>query len=217
MKLSEFQTREEVRAVLENVGRTAPSLAPLRDGIVIDGSICRLTIGVLMLLQIVDNDIFFSEEEDMDAPISVQAMFECFWLCNEDNLDTAITVADDRERLDKIINKLVRSYGKRRQKAICSEVSDWIRGQVTTIEQISSGDEGEETPLPSDWWVEAVDTLASTYGWSEEFILWKLPVVRAMKYQEAIAVRLEGEQRSSDIDDDAIKALKLLEEEKANG
>lgn len=75
--LSEFQSRNDVRAALADVKRVAPPLSSLRDGIVIDGIICRLTIGSLTLLQIANNEIFFSDDVDTDKPLDDKSIFEC--------------------------------------------------------------------------------------------------------------------------------------------
>jgi len=213
MDLNEFQSRKEVRAALECVHGVAPSLYPMRDGVLIDGFTCRLTIGTLVLLQIAQNEIFFSDEGQIDDPLSDYAIFECLWLCCEDNLDMAVNIAGDKERLEKQVKKLMGGYFAKERQRIHREISAWIRTQVTTVEQMGS-DEGDDSTLLSDWWVDAVDILASNYSWSEEFILWRLPLIRAMKYQEAIALRINDEQRSTDIKDETVEALELLEKEK---
>jgi hypothetical protein len=213
MDVVEFQSREEVRVALESVKRVAPSLSPMRDGVVIEGLVCRLTIGTLALLQSAQNEIFFSEEERIDEPLSDYAIFECLWMCDEANLDMAVNIAAEKEVLKKEVNKLMGGYGRRGRAKIHAIVSQWIRSQIDTVEQMGTG-EGDDVTLSADWWVDSVDIIASNYGWSEEFILWRMPLVRAMKYQEAIALRLNSEQRSSDINDNALEALKLFDEER---
>jgi len=216
MNLREFQSREEVRVALSLVERVAPPLAPLRDGAIIGGNVCRLTVGTLCLLQVAQNEIFFANDINKEHPVEEYEFFEALWLCSEDNVDTAVWITDDPERLEAEVKSFMRGFRKKARARICAEFSSWVEEQVRALEQASKeGD--EDTQLPSDWWVDSVDVLAFQYHWPEDYIMWKLPLVRALKYQEAINDRLEGKERSTDISPEAIDALKLLEKEKENG
>jgi len=59
--------------------------------------------------------------------------------------------------------------------------------------------------------------LACQYHWEEEFILWYLPLTRAIKYQERICARNNGDTVSENISDDIMTALDNIEEMKSHG
>jgi hypothetical protein len=211
MDVVEFQSSEDVRAALEGLKRAVPHLPSMRDGIIIEGEVCRLTIGTLTLLQIADNQIFFSDESDIDKPIDELSLFQCFWLCAEGNIDEAVWIADKKEELEKTVKRFMRGFSKRKRARMCEQAENWIASQVSVVEQMAGQENDAGSSLPARWRTECVDVIASAYGWDEFFITWRLPLVRAMEYQEAIGLRISGEQGSDDIQD---KTIELLEKQK---
>lgn len=202
-----LQSSQEARAVLESISSALPCLSLLRDVCVIEGYVCRFTIGTLTLLQAANNRVFNGGDVDPDE----LDILEAFYLCCDEHIDDSVWIARDPDELSKAVKKFAKGLGRSGRKIA---VNDYILWLNDTNEAMPQGDGSEGGSVPTDWWVDAVDVLASEYNWSEEYIIWQLPIIRSLRYQEALCARRSGERRAADISDETVKALELLEEKK---
>lgn len=201
-----INSEDRVQRILSGVGRRRCALESFRDGRIIDGYNCRLTIGRLALMGIAECKIFSCAT---DVELSGDDVLAAWWFTIEDNIDNAVNVADDSERLQKEVERIKRGRTEARLNSIIDEVQGWLVDVSDAMPQTS--EDGEQV-IRVDWWADALDMLASQYHWSEEFILWYLPLVRAIKYQERICARSKGESVSDDISEDIVSALEELKE-----
>jgi hypothetical protein len=204
---------DRVQRILAEVGVRRCALESFRDGRLIDGLACRMTMGRLALMGVANCKIFSSDD---DVELTEDDVIEAWWFTIEDNIDMAVMLADQPELLAKEIAKLKKGRTKNKMSAIVDDVQAWLTDIAETMPQGKGGDEGG-CVMRADWWADALDVIASQYHWSEEFILWYLPLVRAIKYQERICARTNGEAVSEDIGDDITGALDKIEEMKTDG
>lgn len=215
MDLSALQSSPEVRAALGAISSADPCVSALRDGCVIEGHICRFTIGTMILLQSAGNRIFDGDFQDEDEDARSYDVLEAIFLCADESIDDAVWLIQDERKLGKAVKRFARKLGYAGRKYAISTFTQWIADIEQTMPQ--GCDDGEESSKgASDWWVDAIDIIASEYHWPEDFIIWQLPITRAIRYQEAIVARKSGERRATDISDDAINALEILEKKKAD-
>ena len=212
MSQTPIDTDEGVQQILSEVGRKCCALESFRDGRMIDGYACRLTLGRLALMGLAECRIFSDDDKE---GLTEYDVLKAWWFTIEENIDSAVYMADDKEALDKEIEKLVKHRTPHRRAEITDEVEAWLVDISESIPQ--SGGDSDGCVMRADWWVDAVDCIASQYNWNEEFILWYLPLVRAIKYQEKICARINGESVSDDISNDITVALDKIEEMKKDG
>ncbi len=196
-------------AVLEQPGAALPAL-PLRDGALIDGLVCRLTIGVMALLEAAQCKILSGDSELSEYDVAL-----ALWLSMDCNRDDAVRIANDTQELERRIEDFAAGYSRKKFSAVLDEFNDWFCATFALLPSPSKT-EGEPKPRP-DWWKDAVDIIAHQYGWTEYFILWELPLVRVIGYQETIVARETGQRVAAEIDDRVIEALDLLEKGKEDG
>jgi hypothetical protein len=201
-----------VQQVLSELKGSRCALESFRDGRIIDGLVCRMTIGRLALMGAAGCKIFSS---DNGTEIDENDVLVAWWFTIEDNVDKAVYIADDEELMSAEIGKLRRRCSPIRISSIVDEVQGWLTDISEAMPQGDGNDSGGG--VSPNWWTGALDIIASAYGWDEEFILWYLPLTRAIKYQERICARVKGEAVSDDISDDVTQALERIEEMKDNG
>jgi len=216
MEIDSIESSPEIGEVLGFMSDTRPLLSCFRDGRIIEGHLCRFTIGTMMLMQVSGNVIFGGSE---DEEITNADILEALYLCCDENIDDAVWIADDPKLLKKAVKRFSRRLGYAGRKYAVEDFAEWLQETEAVMPQRSGNEDG--APIDADWWVDAVDIMASEYGWPEEFIIWRLPFVRAIRYQDSMLARKTGERRVSDISDGTMKALdeakKLREKGVDNG
>jgi len=196
---------EELQAALSVAEGAAPRLECFRDGRIICGLVCRLTIGRLALMNVAGCRIFSGKEELPDESDVLKALY----FTVEDNLDESVWLADDSGKLDKKIKRFFNGFDPFQKREAMVQLNEWFLNIAASLPQGSGTESGGRRRV--DWWVDAVDTLASEYHWREGFILWQLPLVRAIKYAERIGCRIEGRPVVDDISDNVMAALDMME------
>jgi len=197
------------KEILGNLPSIAMPIEPLRDGRIIDGYACRMTIGRLALIEASGCKLFCGTESDTVSEFDV---FLAFWMTIEDHIDEAVRVCEDGERLKKEIESFIGQYSKKKATAVCASFYEWLSDIAKCMPQRCVDDGASGQSRRREWWPGLVDILASEYHWGEGYILWQLPLVRAIKYQEHIYSRQSGQAPADDIGDDIAYALDSIKE-----
>lgn len=194
----------EVQEALASYGASAPLLEPLHDGAIIVGHVCGLTIGRLVLMEVANDSVFSGAHSEEP---SIEDILSTIYFTMDDSIDDAVWLAADPLRKEKVVKKFWRGYSKRARRKAVSDFSQWM-ARISLCLPLGDSQDSDKRPK---WWVGVVDILASEYGWGEHYILWELPLVRAVYYQEAILQRKTGEDVPDEISDDIIAALEAAE------
>lgn len=214
MDSPQLKSSEDVEAALDSIGRAAPTLEFFRDGRLIDDHPCRLTIGRLALLEISEAKLFIAEPEEEIQPTEYD-IFHGWWFTIEENLDESVLIADQKDLVRKAVRKLMDGYSRKERQGIIDQFRSWLTDISNCMPQLEQGGSGKTHR--KDWWLDCIDILGFQYHWSESFLLWYLPLPRAIRYQESIASRISGEPIIDEISDDVINALDRIEEVMKHG
>lgn len=181
-----------------------PLVVCFRDGKDISGNWCRFTYGTLALLDASGNAIF---AEGSSEP-TVRDCIEALYICSERHQDRLVWIVDNPELLAKAVDRFSSGFFKRGLHKAADDFYSWILEMYGTMQAPVS----EGHVKQGQWWADGVDGIASEYHWDEEYILWRLPIVRAYQYQESIAARKGGGSRVNEIPDSMCSALLRMDE-----
>lgn len=209
--IEELRNHPEFKAALEEVAEgVKPRLGCLRDGVILGGYSCRLTIGKMALLGAADSKIFRRKgDKGADEPIEIDDIFEAVLLLSDELLDEMIWIADKPALLKKRVVKFRKRFGIRSAARLCATFTAWLSEQAALLPDPSDDKDDTSAPRP-EWYLEVVDLLANQYKWREQFILWDLSLIRAARYQECIVCRVTGRPMVADISKPVIEALELM-------
>lgn len=214
MDFEKIRSSESVKAAISKLALAAPPVEPLRDGRLIAGVTCRITVGTLMLMQTTRNKVFFQDESGDD--FGLYDIFEAVLIGADEYRDEIIIAADNSESIKKMAKRFMRGFSKKKQAVVEEEFYYWLSWIAESISQTADGGNDCDSFISNDWWIDAVDSIASEYGWDEEFIIWYMPITRVLSYQSAINARKQNIIRSSGIDSNAIELLQAIKKEVEN-
>jgi len=186
------------------------------NGVKIDGYACRVTVGTMALLRVSKSRCL--GYGDSEEPLSAFDIAEAVFLISDDKRNIAVSVANKKDLLEKA----VKSFAKELDAQTASEqlieylarISDALKApdEFNADGSVVQCDVQHDTfDDIDDSWSYDVDILAHEYGWSDEYILWELPLIRAVKLKEAIATRRSSNKKTRKRDTSAIDVLKALE------
>jgi len=197
----------EVQAAFDAYDREEPTftLEAFQNGVLIDGAPCRLTVGTLALLRATRSRCLGYGEDA--GPIRIEDITLAMFLLCDDTRNVAVSVADDPDELAAALAKYGRTINVKR----CAvELFEFLRRSGAALR---TDDTQEENVFRAadDSWADDVDLLAHEYGWSDEYILWEIPLVRISRLKESIVARRKGEPRRSRRDKGGIALLDAIE------
>ena len=196
---------EALSAALQDVEAGArPLVVCFRDGKEIAGHWCRLTIGTMAMLDASGNSIF----SDSGKEPTVRDCLEAIYICSERNQNDLVWIVDDPKKLAKAVDRFSGGFFRRGSYKAANQFQEWLSEMYATMQAPESGGHIKQ----AQWWADLVDVFASEYHWDEEYILWRLPIVRAYQYQVSIAGRRSGEGRVNEISDSMCHALVRMDE-----
>lgn len=185
------------------------TLEALQSGVLISGYPCRLTTGSLALLRSCRSRClgFGKDESDLTDYDIALAVF----LMAEETRNEAVSVADNAKELRDAVKRFSRTL---HIELAAVELLEYLRRVGRALWEPGGSDaaESEVFGAPDDGWSDDVDLLAHEYGWSDEYILWELPVVRIAKLKTSIVARREGKPRQPSRAETGIALLKAIED-----
>ena len=181
-----------------NARRILPHIELLRDGREIAGEWCQFTMGVIVLLEATRNPLFITESGDEPTVMDVA---EAYWLMQPRHVDKAVWMVSDGS-CKKAVERYAQSLGHSGRAQMCDDLSAWIWDILDALPPAreSDGDIGDDRR--SDWYMDALDMIASEYGWDEHYIMWELPWARNVRLREALIARRNGKPIVDDYSDE---------------
>ena len=209
--MSESEGHKDFEAALSRLGAgAAPSLELFRDGIIIKDHVCRLTLGKFALLHIAGNRLF--DARAGKAAVTTYDVFEALYMLADEHLDEIVWMADDKPALAKAVCRFKDTFSRRTAAEAVDTVCAWLQRLLDALPQNKEAraDDSAST-MKAAWWVQTADLIFSEYSWSEHYVLWLLPMPRALRYVEAICARKGGTGMVDDISPDIMDALDKAE------
>ena len=186
-----------------------PDVEALRDGVRLCGVPCRLTLGAVVLLQAADCALIGGS-----GPADERAALAVLYATGDDTRAEAAATVDDPAAWAAGIDRMARAMSRAGLARVAEAVGEWWQRIGAVIGSLEGGDGPARRRRPR-WWCDVVDTLAHEYGWSDVYVLWTLPYVRALAYCESIAARHTGKPVSSGGGTSTREALDIIERELA--
>ncbi|HUU96283.1 MAG TPA: hypothetical protein VM487_11130 [Phycisphaerae bacterium] len=202
---------EAIREALRKAAQAeeAPDVEALRDGVVLAGIPCRLTLGAIVLLQASDCALLGG-----NGPADERAALAVLYATSDDTRAEAGATVDDPAAWAAGIDRMARAMSRAGLVRVAAAVCEWWERIGATIGSMEGGDGPTRRRRPR-WWADVVDTLAHEYGWADAYILWELPYVRALAYCESISARRTGKPVASGGGKGTREALDRIERELA--
>jgi len=189
------QFSEMVREYSNRVSSPRAHMEIIRDGRIIAGESCRLTLGTIVLCETALNPLFV----DGYTCATILDVLEAFWLCQDRNLDDAVYLVDNQDELRRVIIKYANNFTQKDLLEITIDFSQWMENIKSSFPISPPCDDGAVIDSRrSDWYIDNIDQIASEYGWKPEFIMWELPWTRNVRLRESITARLKGVQVHDD-------------------
>lgn len=196
------QFREMVQDYNDRVS-SAPSinLELIKDGRLICGEPCRLTMGILVLSELIGNPIFNNSGDQIPDMMDIM---ELLWLCRDNNINKAVNLVENPDELRRHVAKFSSGFSDKEIETIADEMSTWIGDIIKCIPTVQNDNQTNTQTIDKqmDWYIDTLDMVASEYGWDYNYIMWTLPWARVIRLCKSIVARKTGKPIIHDTTDE---------------
>ena len=200
----------EIAALFAEHDNATPvfTLEAFRNIVLIDTYACRMTLGTLAMLRAASSRCL--GYGDSKAPITDYDVALAVFLMADECRNAAVTVLDDADALVTRVRKLQRRID-------CDIAAAHILIFFERLDVAKRGNapkiEGPTPVLfhaPDDAWADDLDLICHEYHWSDEYVLWELPLSRLVKLKQSMTARRNGKSRTASRDESGIRLLDAL-------